>query len=99
MMEIDPKKSYLISVDGSMTEITPINGKEFELEEAQRHVEGYIQVVQLNQDQIMIVNENGKIEELRYNFIATGIAEMFHALWTGDYICGNAIVCPSSMLT
>ena len=98
-MEMDPKKSYLVSVDGSITEISPINGKEFELEEVQRKVEGYIQIVQLNEDRIMIVNENGKIVGLRYNFIATGIAEMFHALWAGDYICGEAIVCPSSMLT
>ena len=99
MMELDPKKSYLVSVDGSVTEVAPINGKEFELEEVQGHVDGYIQIVRLNDDRIMIVNENGKIEGLKYNFIATGIADMFHALWAGDYICGDAIVCPSSMLT
>ena len=88
-MEMDPKKSYLVSVDGSVTENPPINGKEFELEEVQKYVDGYIQIVQLNDRQIMIVNENGKIEGLRYNVIATGIAEMFRALWAG----------PSSMLT
>lgn len=95
-MELDPKKSYLITVDGSVTEIAPLNGKEFELEEMQKHVEGYVELVQLTEKQIMLVNEEGKFDK-KYNCVASGIADLFHALFAGDYICGNAVVCPSEM--
>ncbi len=97
-MELQPTKAYHISAGGEIKEISPRNGKEFELEEAQAHVEGYIEVVQLNKDQIMIVNEEGKYDK-EYNAIATGIADLHNALWSGDYICGNVVVCPSRMLT
>ena len=93
-MELDPKKSYLITVDGSVTEIAPNNGKEFELEEMQKYVEGYIELIYLTNSQIMLVNEEGKFGK-KYNCIASGIAELYHALYNGDYICGNAVVCPS----
>ena len=93
-MELQPTKAYKITVGGDICEISPENGKTFELEEVQAHVEGYIEVVQLNKDQIMIVNEEGKSDK-EYNAIATGIAE---ALWSGDYICGNVVICPSPML-
>lgn len=96
-MELQPTKAYQITVEGDIFEISPNNGKTFELEEAQAKVEGYIEIVHLNKDQIMIVNEEGKLNK-GYNAIATGIAELHHALWSGDYICGNVVICPSPML-
>lgn len=97
-MKLDPDKAYSIDVDGVISEITPVNGKTFELEEAQKLVEGYIEIVYLNGNQIMIVNEEGKLGK-SYNCLATGIAEFFKALWDDDYICGNVVICPSSMLS
>lgn len=96
-MELQPAKAYLITVGGDINEISPENGKTFELKEAQAHVEGYIEIVHLNKDQIMIVNEDGKFDK-EYNVIATGIADLHKALWSGDYICGNVVICPSPML-
>ena len=96
-MEFLPTKAYQITVGGDIFEISPKNGKTFELEEAQAHVEGYIEIVHLSKDQIMIVNEEGKFDK-EYNAIATGIAELHHALLRGDYICGNVVICPSPML-
>ena len=40
-MELQPAKAYLITVGGDIKEISPENGKTFELKEAQAHVEGY----------------------------------------------------------
>lgn len=97
LMVLQPAKAYLISVGGDIKEISPSNGKTFKLEEAQMHVEGYIEIVYLNDDQIMIVNEEGKYSK-EYNAVTTGIAELHHALWNGDYICGNVVICPSRML-
>ena len=96
-MELQPAKAYLITVGGNINEIFPENGETFELEEAQAHVEGYIEIVHLTKDQIMIVNEEGKFDK-EYNPIATGIADLHRALWSGDYICGNVVICPSPML-
>lgn len=97
-MELNPKKAYHITVEGSIEEISPNDGREFELEEVQKRVEGYIEIVYLNEKQIMIVNEEGKFDK-DYNQLATTIAQLNHALWGGDYICGNVVICPSSTLT
>lgn len=96
-MKLIPTKAYHITVEGSVEEISPNDGKEFQLEEAQNRVEGYIEIVHLTEKQIMIVNEEGKFDK-QFNPMATAIAELHHALWKGDYICGNVVVCPSSML-
>ena len=96
-MELIPDKAYHITVEGRIDEIFPNNGKEFQLEEIQKRVEGYIEIMYLTKDRIMIVNEEGKFDK-EQNVIASGIADLFHALRRGDYICGNVVVCPSSML-
>lgn len=97
MMELMPDKAYHITVGGEILEISPLDGKEFELEEAQRKVDGLIEIVYLNERQIMIVNEEGKYCK-PYNQFATAIAELNHALWADDYICGDVIICPTEML-
>lgn len=97
LMELMPDKAYHITVEGRIDEISPNNGKAFQLEEVQKRVEGFIEIVYLSKDRIMIVNEEGKFDK-EQNVIATGIANLFHALWRGDYICGDVVVCPSLML-
>lgn len=96
-MELIPTKAYHISVDGSITEIAPENGTDFSLEEAQAHVGGYIEVVRLTGEQIMIVNEDGKFNK-SYNPIASGIADLHNAIAKGDYISGEVVICPDYML-
>lgn len=96
-MKLDPKKAYHITVEGSVEEIYPNNGKDFRLDEVQKRVEGYIEIVYLSKEQIMIVNEEGKFDK-KENPIATGIADLHRALGAGDYICGNVVICPSKML-
>lgn len=97
LMELLPDKAYHITVDGGIEEISPDNGKEFRLDEAQNLVGGFIEIVYLSKQQIMVVNEEGKYDKAN-NVIATGIADLHGALWIGDYICGDVVVCPSSML-
>ena len=98
MMELLHDKAYHITVEGEFVEISPENGKEFRLDEAQKKVDGLIEIVYLNDMQIMIINEEGKFGK-KYNPFATAIANLYHALWEDDYICGDVIVCPSAMLT
>lgn len=83
----------LIKAIGGETEITPKNGKMFELEEAQGLVRGYIQIIPLDEETVMIMDEEGKFKHNIANAIATRIAEQHNALFPGDYIVGDVIIC------
>ena len=50
----------LIKTDGSLTEIEPKNGQKFELEELQQYVQGYIELVFLKEDRLLVINDDGK---------------------------------------
>lgn len=96
-MELKGNTAYHITVQGEITEIAPKNGRDFQLEEAQSLVDGYIEVLFLNSDRIMVINENGKFTK-EYNEAATRIAHTWQAIRWNDYICGDVIVCPSEQL-
>lgn len=82
----------LIKTDGSKTEVQPQNGLDFQLEELQTYVDGYIEIVNLNNGDILIINENGK-DVLDVNEEATRIAQRHRAIFWYDYICGDAVLC------
>lgn len=84
--------ALLINTDGTKKEIKPKNGMDFSLEELQAYVDGYIEIINLNNGDIMVINDDGKylFEE---NEIATSIAEDHDAIFFGDWICGNAVLC------
>lgn len=96
-MELLPDKAYHITVAGMIAEVIPADGEGFELDEVQSRVEGYIEIVRINDEQIMVVNEEGKFGK-PYNPFATAIAHLNNAIGSRDYICGNVVLCPSSML-
>lgn len=96
-MELLPVNAYLITEKGEVSQIRPENGKEFKLAEVQKYVAGYIEIVRLNDEQIMVVNEEGKFTK-RCNQIASAIAHLHRAIGQRDYIAGDAVICPSKML-
>lgn len=96
-MELSPNLAYLIKEDGEISPISPNNGTGFALEEAQAYVAGFIEVVRLGKSQIMIVDEEGKFSKGQ-NVFATAIADLHRAIRTDDYIAGDVVICPSSML-
>lgn len=87
----------LIKVDGSETEVSPKNGKCFELEELQGFVGGYIEIIRLPSGQIMVLDEEGKFKNYLLNNRATvlGVAA---GIAVGDYIVGDVLVCSSAEL-
>lgn len=87
----------LIQSDGEAIGVVPANGGNFTLEELQGFVEGYIEIVPLTENVIMVVNEEGK-GVLPPNFPATIIAKAQGAIFPNDYIAGNALMCPSDMV-
>lgn len=96
-MELKENTAYHITVQGEIAEIAPKNGRDFQLEEVQSLVEGYIEVLFLNSDWIMIINEDGKFTK-GYNEKATQIAHSWQAIRSDDYISGDVIVCISKQL-
>lgn len=83
----------LIFHDGTILSITPNKGNKFTLEELQKYVGGYIQIIYLQHNYIMIINEEGKLKSLPKNEEATKLAN-FHSDFD-DYIVGNVVICKS----
>lgn len=82
----------LIKTDGTEIIVQPNNGTDFKLEEAQKCVDGYVEVVNLRNGTILIVNEMGKFTK-EPNVKATEIAIKHNALLPGDYISGDVLLC------
>jgi uncharacterized protein DUF3846 len=72
-------------------EIHPANGKNFSLAEAQALVGGLIEVFPLGGGQIMVCNEEGKLEQLPVNVEATMIFR--RVFGPVDIIVGDVFIC------
>lgn len=90
-------KGVVIKIDGSSSELAPANGRDFTLEELQAIVGGYIQIIDLNKYDIMVMDEDGKRDK-EENFLATFIAHRDGAIMPCDHICGDVLVCAREMV-
>lgn len=96
--EATEEQNYIIKTDGTLVEMSkPDNGTDYTLEELQSIVDGYIEVINLDDKRIMIVNEEGKYRFNR-NQKATELAHSKRAIFANDYIVGNAIVMNNELL-
>ena len=82
-----------ISVNGKTNEISPKNGSDFSLEEMQEYVGGYVEVLDLDDDNIMIIDEEGKLKGKEINKLAT--LKYLDVYGFSDIIVGNAVICKS----
>ena len=80
----------LIQADGVVKDIKPANGKTYSLKELQEFVGGYIELVSLPDNLIMLVNEEGYNENLPPN---NSVRLLFN-----KQIVGNAVVCHRNFL-
>lgn len=60
-----------IKTNGEITNVTPKNGTDYKYEELKEFVGGYIEIVPINDHEIMVVNEEGKLNNLPVNHIAS----------------------------
>lgn len=84
------------TVDGvaafyTVEDVEPTNGRDFSLEELQGYVDGLIEIVPLTDGEIMVVNEEGYINNLPLNPLATAIFR--DATGNDGYIFGNVVIC------
>jgi hypothetical protein len=75
--------------------VSPGNTKHFTLKELHAIVGGYIEMVFLNDTTVMVVNEEGKLDELPLNVRAT---EIIRQAGITDTIVGDALVCKSKFI-
>lgn len=83
--------AVIYKANGERETVFPDNGKDFKLEQLQKIVGGYIEVVTLGNDELMILNERGKLMKLPYNRDATEIYQK--AFQTDDFIVGDVLIC------
>ena len=86
-----------ILINGQSFDVKPENGKTFSLKELQTLVGGYIEVIALRDGKLMVLNEEGKLEGLAVNEVATEFAQSA-GIHPADVIVGNVVVMPSSMM-
>lgn len=93
-------KAKLLKVSGEVMEIEPKNGADFKLDELHKHLRcSLVEVINLNQDDIMVVDEEGKWASNNViNVNATMLAQENQAITSWDYIAGDAIVCNRKMI-
>lgn len=83
--------AIVIKTDGTKDALQPKNNKDFTLEELKSVVGGYIEIVQLTEDYLMVINEEGKLLDLPINVIATRVYRASRN--TDDFIVGNVLIC------
>lgn len=93
-------KAKLLKVSGEVMEIEPKNGTDFKLDELYKHLQcSLVEVINLNQDDIMVVDEEGKWASNNViNVNATMLAQENQAITSWDYIAGDTIVCNRKMI-
>lgn len=83
----------LVKENGDKVEISPANGNMFELEEVQKLVGGYIEIIHLGKGDVMIIDEEGKLKDKQINSVATIVAHMCQAIYQCDCIVGDVVIC------
>lgn len=91
---IDLKKTktsaMLIKADTTVEAITPKESECFSLKELQDYVGGYIEILNLENDYILVVDEEGRLKNKKLNKKASEFA--------GQPIVGDVVLCKSNMV-
>ena len=62
------------------------------LEEMQKFVGGYIEVLHISKELTMVIDEEGKLNDKPINQEATNIAHEHEAIFEMDYIAGDVLI-------
>ena len=90
--------AQIIKANGEIIDVIPKNGVDFQLEEMQEVVGGWIEIVYLDNGSMMVVNEEGKLKQLPYNRLATQMVESGCRYLSGDWIAGDVLVCDKTQI-
>lgn len=76
--------------NGDVENVEPKNGTDFQLDELSSIVGGYIEVLYLDDKEILICDEEGKLKGYPLNVRATDIVR---SCGISDYIVGDVLIC------
>ena len=79
----------LIKSNGEEMNVLPKNKRDFSLEELQKFIGGFIEIARTKNGKPMIINEEGKINDLPINQKATAI----YPYNEYDFIIGDVLIC------
>lgn len=79
----------LYEVGCIVKEVHPKNGEKISLEEAQALVGGYVELVHLDDDNILLCDEEGLLKHKPINTLATIQAKGLG--WKGSYLVGSVL--------
>lgn len=79
----------LYEVGGIIKEVQPKNGEKISLEEAQALVDGYVELIHLDGDNILLCDEEGLLKNKPINTLATIQARGLG--WKGSYLVGSVL--------
>lgn len=93
----------IIYASGLVKEVKPANGKWFTLEEKQRIVGGYIEIIPTREGNWLVINEEGKLNHLPVNKEATllyayGIVVKEDGFALTDVVVGDVLYCTEKEL-
>ena len=79
-------------LDGTVTDVQPRNRTDFTLEELKEFIGGgYIEIVRLDHQRILVCDEEGKLKHFAINLLAT---QLWHQVYgPTDFIVGDVLVC------
>lgn len=77
---------------GTMTLVLSRKIDQPTLEQAQKFVGGYIEIVTTTNGDQIVINEEGKLSGMALNEDATDFAHLGQAIMPHDYIAGNAMI-------
>lgn len=85
--------ALLIKTNGEITEIKPSSGECFTLEELQKAVDGYIEIINVPGGKVLVVDEEGKLKRKEVNAVAMAFAHTSGAVHPSDAIVGDVLLC------
>ena len=97
------KTSTHIKVDGTVTEVTPKDGKFFSLEELRGFVGGTVQIVPLPDERCLVCNDEGKLDGLPINEKGTDLWKEQYPIAeypnnNDELMVGDILVCDASFI-
>lgn len=79
----------LYEVGCIVKEVQPKNGEKISLEEARALVDGYVELIHLDGDNILLCDGDGVLRFKRINTLATSHAKQLG--WKGSYLVGSVL--------
>jgi hypothetical protein len=95
LMSFNAMYAKLYKTDGTILDVVPANGTDFQLKELQEMVGGYIEIIPVSNGKIMVLDDEGKLKGKPINDVATMI---FMRAGFYDTIVGDVLVCNDEMV-